>query len=224
MDKAGRKVQFPAAALVGKRFSSLLVIATTNSEQCIVVRCDCGTKKVVSKYPVLNRRVTACGCERTHSTHGKSGSSTYTAWCNLRRRCYDPTYEHFVNYAGRGIVVCNGWRTSFKSFYTDMGDKPRNMSINRIDNDGGYWCGHCDQCVANSWKKNCEWATAKTQMNNTSNNRNLVLNGQSRTIAEWAEISSINQWTLRGRIRRGWSPARALTTPSHVQGMEAQLG
>jgi len=88
-------------------------------------------------------------------------------WRKMKSRCYDPTDQAYVNYGGRGIGVCQGWLSSWKSYYEDIGDKPfPTATIDRIDNDGGYWCGHCDECIENGWPKNWRWATKAEQVDN----------------------------------------------------------
>ena len=176
----------------------------------VVVRCDCGVEKTVSKYPVLDGRIIACGCKRSGATHRKTHTPTYGSWCSLRDRCIDPTCAQYDNYGGRGITVCDNWK-SFENFYADMGERPADTSINRIDNDSGYWCGHCEQCVANGWTSNCEWASQKAQSNNKRNNRRLIFHGVDKTISEWSEFTGINRATLNNRVRRGWTIERALT-------------
>lgn len=210
----GRPVKIFAASLVGKRFTKLIVIAVTDREQEIIVRCDCGVERVASKYPVFHGRMTSCGCSLSHPTHGKTGTLIYRTWDGMRRRCSDPNYAQYASYGGRGITVCDGWRESFENFYADMGDKPKGMSINRIDNNGGYWCGHCEQCVASGQKKNCEWANVETQQNNRRDNRRLIFNGLDMTVSQWSRTLGINRITLNNRLKRGWSLERMLTTPT----------
>jgi hypothetical protein len=113
-------------------------------------------------------------------------------------RCTNPNNTHFHNYGGRGITVCDRWKT-FENFYTDMGDKPEGMSIDRIDNDKGYSL------------ENCRWATRTEQTRNRKLTRIIEFNGQKRCVAEWAELMGISYKILRNRLDKKWSIEKALT-------------
>ena len=98
--------------------------------------------------------------------------------------------------------MCQRWRDSFQAFLDDMGERPGpGYSIERVDNDGDYEPG------------NCKWARRSDQANNTSANRVLEYGGEIMTLAQWAERIGIKYHTLHGRLRRGWSVERTLTTP-----------
>lgn len=114
----------------------------------------------------------------------------------------DPKHAAYPNYGGRGIAVCERWLNSPQAFLDDMGMKPTpKHEIDRIDNDGNYEPG------------NCRWATRKENDRNRRNNRLLTLNGETLTLAEWAEHSGVPDDTLRHRLGVGWSVERAILTP-----------
>jgi hypothetical protein len=100
------------------------------------------------------------------STHGRAASPTYKTWLGIKKRCFDPKYEYYEYYAGRGITVCERWKNSFSAFLEDVRERPPGLSIDRIDNDKGYSCGRCAHCASHGWLANCRWATPKEQANN----------------------------------------------------------
>jgi len=135
---------------------------------------------------------------------GDKATPEYVAWCNMRKRCNDPTWWAYQFYGGRGIRVASGWEASFSSFLNDVGPRPSEAhSLDRFpDVNGNYEPG------------NVRWATAKTQARNRRSNHLLTFRGETKCIAEWSDITGLDQVMIVKRIRRGWAPERALTEPS----------
>lgn len=124
---------------------------------------------------------------------------------NMITRCENPNYDKWQYYGGKGIKVCPEWRRSFAAFWGWAYTNGYNdsLTLDRIDVNGDY----CPE--------NCRWVTMKQQANNRTTNHFLEYNGIRKTIAEWSEISGINEETFRNRIKAGWPIARALTEPTN---------
>jgi hypothetical protein len=139
-------------------------------------------------------------------THGHSStdgqgtpSPTYVSWQSMWARCARKKHPKYSNYGGRGIRVCERWR-SFSAFLGDMGLRPDGMTLDRIEASGNYEPG------------NCRWATNTEQNGHRSSCVLLTFHGDTRTIAEWGRRTGIAANTIRMRLKYGWSPERALST------------
>ena len=120
--------------------------------------CDCGTYSKVTAVAVMygySKQCKECNLKTNgmKRTHGYFGKATYRTWIGLRNRCNNPNGKDYIRYGGRGIKVDERWN-KFENFLADMGEKPKGLSIDRINNDGNYEPG------------NCRWATASQQISN----------------------------------------------------------
>ena len=139
-------------------------------------------------------------------------SPTYNIWCGIVARCTDPNARGFIKYGAKGITICQRWRESFEAFYADMGERPRGLTVDRIDNARGYE------------PDNCRWATMREQQNNRTNNNRLTHAGRSLTMMEWSRETGIERATITRRLKLGWSIADALTKPSDPTAGRFQFG
>jgi hypothetical protein len=211
----------PARIIIpnGTRFAKLVVVAYhsrnhlgRDSYEC---RCDCGKTKIVLAASLRSGNTKSCGClqpetvSRTAATHGMSRpghrAPEYSIWAAMKARCYNPNTEHYKDYGGRGIIVCQEWRESFETFIQDIGKRPSaKHSIERIDHNGNYE------------PSNVKWATTTEQTRNTRRNVMLTLNGETHCIADWSKILGFGRTRIWNRLKAGWSPEKALTTPIDV--------
>ena len=175
-------------------------------------RCDCGTERPVFAHTL--RGGTSTGCRNCAcSTHRKTKTTEYRTWDAMLSRCRNGSNKGYHRYGGRGIKVCEGWLT-FTNFLADMGLRPiSKTSLDRINNEGNYSCGHCEECTRSGWPANCRWATFIEQNRNTRANRMLTFSGKTMCLADWADETNINADVLGQRVKAGWSSERALTTP-----------
>ncbi len=142
---------------------------------------------------------------RKYIMHGKLAKdfpSEMGSWHAMRCRCLNEKDQAYDKYGGRGIIICDRWKDSFKNFLEDMGLKPtKKHTIDRIDGEGNYE------------PNNCCWATMKEQTKHRKPNHLLTLRGETKYLTEWAEILNIKADTLRARIGAGWTNEAVLTTP-----------
>ena len=129
--------------------------------------------------------------------------SSHTSWFQMMSRCYDPKNAKYARYGGRGIKVCDRWICR-RLFIEDMGERPKDKTLNRINNDGNYE------------PSNCEWATYLEQAHNRSTNKFIEFNGDKKCITEWERITGIGRKTIRKRLDYGWPVEKALTVPVSV--------
>jgi hypothetical protein len=165
--------------LVGKKFGRFTVTSVgyvSGRTRVLDVSCDCGNKAFINKACVLSGRSTSCGCyskELGHTlnkSHGLSSSETYISWSAIIQRCQNVNNPSYTDYGGRGIGVCDDW-LNFENFLIDMGERPPNKSIERLDVNKGY-CK--ENCV---WADNFEQSINRRKFkSNTSGKTGVVLN------------------------------------------------
>ena len=149
------------------------------------------------------------GNNQYNTSHRRAGTRLYKVWIAMKERCENPRDSSYDRYGGRGIFVCDKWRSSFPAFLADMGERPgERFSIDRIDVNGPYSPG------------NCRWATNREQCRNKRNTRFLQAFGESKTLVQWSEDlrCRVCLSTLQTRRARGWSIERAMTEPRAYRG------
>jgi hypothetical protein len=198
--------------LIGKIFGRLTVIKQIENDKhgnlkwlCL---CNCGNEKIILGNSLVSGRTRSCGCfkkefagrqtiKHGHARRGKQ-SKIYITWTHIINRCTNKNSSDYKDYGGRGIKVCKRWM-KFENFYKDVGDPPIGKSLDRINNNKGYF-----PC---NWR----WSTNKEQARNRRNNHVLTMNGKTASLAEWEEITGIKQSIINRRLKRGWSVKNALT-------------
>ena len=143
--------------LEGKRFGRWLVIShlvkIVTGKPAWFCKCECerGTERVVLQANLLNGTSQSCGCLRDESIvsrstkHGQAKRSgltrEYVSWTAMLNRCSNPHSPKWKDYGGRGITVCAEWH-EFEKFFIDNGPRPEGTTLDRIDNEKGYFPGN----------------------------------------------------------------------------------
>jgi hypothetical protein len=127
-------------------------------------------------------------------------------------RCTNAKLANFPRYGGRGIFVCDDWRTFalFRDWALANGYSDE-LTIDRIDNDGIYEPGNC------RWVPKGQRGTSRRKGGAAPHPRLVTAWGQTMRLYEWAddERCVVGYVALKKRLRRGWPPERALTEPLH---------
>lgn len=118
--------------------------------------CDCSNEHITTRSNLkkgISLRCKTCKHNLIGLAKIKNNSSkdryTYSSYINMKYRC-----ANFEKYSH--VTVCEEWsgENGFENFLKDMGSRPPNTTLDRIDNYKGY-------C-----KENCRWSTRVVQGHN----------------------------------------------------------
>lgn len=163
--------------------------------------CECGGYKIANACDLRRGSVTSCGCLRKDNikkaqeaniTHGMctgKRSRLYQCYQAMKRRCqYEP------NWVNKGINVCKEWQSSPQAFFNwaISNGYQDNLTLDRIDVYGDYE------------PANCRWISKHDQQLNKTTNHFVTINGITKTISQWSEISGVSAATISKRIEHGF--------------------
>jgi len=139
------------------------------------------------------------------SKFGIPSCREHDSWKSMWNRCCNPNNPRHDRYGERGIKVCERWRDFFV-FLEDMGKRPEDTTLDRIDNDGDYV------------PENCRWATIREQAENKQGTIRLTVNGVTDTLANWARKNKVKPGVIYQRIERGETDHAVLVQPRSDKG------
>lgn len=151
-----------------------------------VCLCSCGKQANVLAAKLKDGTSRSCGCKKSKflseslSKHGgyKDGKNTpeYQSYIAMMHRCYDDKRVSWENYGGRGILVEEeSWLeetpNGYLNFLKDMGQRPEDTTLDRIDSDRGYS------------KENCRWASKRLQAYNVKRKKTSKSSSKFRGVS-----------------------------------------
>jgi len=205
MPKAG----ISRVAPIGKRFGRVIVLSLSRAagrSSVVDCRCDCGDERAYFITNLRNQVEPMCPLcrEKSRPAKGKSGKHPlFNIWKAMIQRCENPNHTWYERYGGRGVRVCERWRSNFEAFAADVGDRPSlTHTLDRIDGDGDYELS------------NVRWATPTIQQRNRCDTLRIEWEGRTMSGKEAADIAGLGLATFYYRLNAGWPMVRIMTTPS----------
>ena len=182
-----------ALNLAGQKFGKLTAISPVRrgGKRYWICICECGEEREIITDGLTRGHSKSCGqCIRFGNTralkHGfrpKSGATpTYNSWESMKKR--------IASKEGYALVGMDPRWESFSEFLADMGERPKGMTIDRINNEIGYW------------KDNCRWANKTTQSRNRRIAVTAGIDGDHIPVAEWARREGISYGAAYKRLRK----------------------
>ncbi len=135
--------------------------------------------------------------KNTQKWKNPTNTITYNSWRSMRNRCLFDNPNN-TNHKQKGITICKEWETNYDKFYEDMGERPINTTLDRIDPIGNYTLS------------NCRWSDWREQQNNKSTLTKVEHDGEIKTIGEWAYILDLTPTEL-GKVYKRYSAYNATT-------------
>jgi hypothetical protein len=124
--------------------------------------------------------------------HGMNGPRLYRIWDNMRGRVTRPSNTYFHNYGGRGVTLCEAWKSFIPFMEWALANGYRDdLTLERVDNDGPYS------------PENCRWATRREQDRNKRQNVWVNYNGERICQQDLARRLGVHYTTIRYRLKTG---------------------
>lgn len=189
--------------IAGQRFGKLKALyldkQRTGKKTYWICECECGNVKSIRSDCL--KIIQSCGCVKKEqdmvnlhvkNNHNMANHKAYVIWYNIMNRCYSKANEHYVDYGGRGITVCEEWH-DVKKFcaWADESGFRKELTIERNDVNGNYE------------PSNCRWTTRQEQAWNKRNTFYCKINGEKIPAAKLSLEYGIPLKTLKDRYRRG---------------------
>lgn len=123
----------------------------------------------------------------------------YKAWHHMISRCLNGKDKCFKHYGGRGIKVCEEWKTSFDNFkeWALSNGYDETLTLDRIDVNENYE------------PTNCRWTDWKSQQRNKRNNHLVEYKGEIKCLCEWCEELGLDYTRTKQRLYRGMTAEKA---------------
>ena len=204
-----------APKMVFGRLTTVKFAFYRNNKQYWECLCSCGNNHTTDIYSLSNASTQSCGClqrERAgaaNTIHGASAgyrvNRLYRIWSHMRQRCTNPNDTWFCNYGARGVRVCPEWDNypTFRDWALQNGYRD-NLTIERKERAGNYE------------PNNCCWIPKGQQSSNTNRNIRITAWGETKLLKRWSEDPrcSVSYISIRKRIKKGWTPERAISEPN----------
>jgi hypothetical protein len=204
----------PTENISGLRCHFLTVVSLTDElkggHRLWLCLCDCGKPTKKTAWFLKNGRVKSCGCRtkslisKSRTRHGETDTPTWKSWKSMLDRCDLKAHKSYADYGGRGITICDAWRT-YENFRSDMGERPYGMTLGRVDNSGNYE------------PSNCHWETYRQQARNRRSSRIIAHDGIVATLSEWSERTGLTGGTIWKRLNSGWPVDQSLMLKAKKQ-------
>lgn len=136
--------------LQNKRFGKLVVLKYNGNARWLC-QCDCGNQTIVRSDYLKTGHTKSCGC--IHSKYGGNVKNDrlyrlYRGIINRTERLRKNNHNH--TYIEKEIKMCDEWRKDFNKFKEwallngyDYSKTSNEQTIDRIDNDKGYYPENC---------------------------------------------------------------------------------